>query len=138
LRDVRRERRRHLPLLREGERELRLLDRRDDALRLRDELRLAQPAGRLCRDDEPPRVLRPHVAVDALLHRLGAELRDRVARIDALRTALVAEVAAGALPDPVLAVQTVEALHLVAVTWVTDEAERLRQRLRAEEPRVGL
>src|SRR5918911_5635612 len=42
LRYVRRERRRHLALLREPDRELRLLDRRHEPLRLRDELRLAQ------------------------------------------------------------------------------------------------
>ena len=52
--------------------------------------------------DEPLRVLRAHVVVDPLLDRLGAELGDRVARVDALRAALVAEVAARAVPDPVL------------------------------------
>src|SRR5581483_10726114 len=102
--DVRRERRRHLAVTREVERELRLLDRGDNALCLRHELGLAQPARRLRGDDEPLRVLRAHVAVDAFLERLGAELRDRVARVDALRAALVAEVAARALPDAVLAV----------------------------------
>ena len=91
--DVRRERQRDLSAAEQIERELRLLDRRDDALRLGHELGLAQPARRLRRDDEPARVLRAHVVVDALLHRLGAQLRDRVARVDALRAALVAEVA---------------------------------------------
>src|SRR5579885_3374392 len=136
--DVQRERRRHLPLAREVEREARLLDRRDDALRLRHQLGLAQPARRLRRHDEPLRVLRAHVAVDALLDRLGAELGDRVARVDALRAALVAEVAARALPDPVLAVQRLEPLDLAAVARVTDEAHRFRERLRPEELRVRL
>src|SRR5207253_4875760 len=47
LRDVRRKRGRHLAALRKPERELRLLDRGDDALRFRHELRLAQPTRRL-------------------------------------------------------------------------------------------
>src|SRR5204862_6927010 len=93
---------------------------------------------RLRRDDEPLRVLRAHVAVDALLHRLGAKLRDRVARVDALGAALVAEVAARALPDAVLVVELLEARELAAVARVADEAERLRERLRAEEARGGL
>src|SRR3989442_755349 len=97
--DVRRKRRRHLPVAREADREAGLLNRGDDSLRLRDELHLAQPAGRDRRLDEPLRVLRTQVAVDSVLDRLGAELRDRVPRIDALRAALVAEVAAGAVPD---------------------------------------
>ena len=101
LRDMRRERRRHLPVLGQAHRELHFLQRLEHALRLRDELGLAQPAGRLRRGDEPLRVLRAHVRVDALLHRLGAELRDRVPWVDALRAALLAEVAAGAIPDPV-------------------------------------
>src|SRR5690349_6015707 len=74
--------------------ELELLDRRDVTLRLRDQLLLAQPPGRLRRADEPLRVLRAHVAVDAEADGLGAELRDCIARIDALGAALVAEVAA--------------------------------------------
>src|SRR6185437_3401438 len=115
------------------DREPRLLDRGDDSLRLRHELRLTQPAGRLRRRYEPLRVLGPHVPVDALLHRLGAELGDRVARIDALRAALVAEVAARALPDAVLAVQRVEARVLGTVARVAHEAHRLGERLRAEE-----
>src|SRR5438477_4951021 len=102
-RRMRWERRRDLAVPRQPHRELHLLDRRDDALRLRNELGLAQPAGRLRGGDEPLRVLRAHVAVDPVLDRLGAQLRDRVARVDALRTALVAEVAARAVPDPVLA-----------------------------------
>src|SRR6184192_4358542 len=88
LRDVRRERRRHLAALREPEGELGLLDRRDDALCLRHQLGLTQPAGRLRRRHEPLGVLRAQVVVDALLDRLRAELRDRVARVDALRAAL--------------------------------------------------
>ena len=83
-------------------------------------------------------VLRAHVVVDALLHRLGAELRDRVARVDALGAALVAEVAAGALPDPVLARVLVEPLGLGRVARVADEAHPLRERLRPEELRVRL
>src|SRR6478609_9441860 len=109
---MRRERRRHLAVLREAQRELHLLDRRDDALRLGDELRLAEPACRLGRLDEPFRVLGAHVAVDSLLDRLGAELRDRVAGVDALRAALVAEEAARAVPDAVLAVVLLEPLDL--------------------------
>ena len=72
------------------------------------------------------------------LHRLGAELRDRVARVDALGAALVAEVAARALPDPVLAAVLVEALDLGGVARVADEAHPLRERLRAEELGLGV
>src|SRR6201987_1033976 len=107
---VGRKRRRHLAVLREAQRDLPLLDRRDDALGLRHELGLAEPAGRLGRLDEPLRVLGAHVAVDAFLDRFGTELRDRVARGDTLRAALVAEVAARAGPDPVLAVVLLEPL----------------------------
>ena len=135
LRDVRRERQRHLALAREAHRELHLRDRGDHALRLRHELGLAQPPRRLRRLDEPLRVLRAHVAVDPLLDRLGAELRDRVTRVDALRAALVAEVAAGALPDPVLGGVVLEPLDGRAVARVTDEAHPLGERLRAEELR---
>ena len=138
LRDVRREREPGLVVLREIDRELHLLDRRDDTLRLRHELRLAQPARRLGRADEPLRVLRAHVAVDPVLDRLRAELRDRVARVDALRAALVAEEAARALPDPVLAAVLLEPLDGGAVARVADEPHPLRERLRAEELRVGL
>src|SRR5262249_56146302 len=46
--------------------------------------------------------------------------------------------AGGARPDPVLGVQPVEPLGLVAVARVADEPERLRERLRAEEPRIRL
>src|SRR6185369_13974324 len=88
--------------------------------------------------DEPLRVLRAHVAVDAVLDRLGAELRDRVARVDALRAALVAEVAPRAVPDSVLAVVRVEPLDGGGVARIADEAHPLRERLRAEELRVGL
>src|SRR5262249_24606996 len=88
--------------------------------------------------DEPLRVLRPQVAVDALLHRLGAEFRDGVTRVDALRAALVAEVAARALPDPVATVDLLEPLKLRAVARIAGEAHRLRERLRPEEVRVGL
>ena len=59
--DVRREGRRHLAVLEQAHGELHLLDRGDDALRLRHELGLAQPAGRLRGGDEPVRVLRAHV-----------------------------------------------------------------------------
>jgi hypothetical protein len=55
-------------------------------------------------------MLRAHVAVDPLGDRLGAELRDRVARVDPLGTALVAEIAARAVPDPVLVVVVLEPL----------------------------
>src|SRR6266566_4746825 len=54
------------------------------AVLLGDELSLAQPARRHRRADEPLGVLRAHVAVDAFGDRLGAELGDRVARVDAL------------------------------------------------------
>ena len=123
--DVRRERRRHLALREQRHRELDLLDRLHDPLRLRDELGLAQPAGRLRGGDEPLRVPRAHVAVDAVLHRLGAELRDRVARVDALRAALVAEVAARAVPDPVLLRVALEPL---------DRARRRAGRRRSGSP----
>ena len=138
LRDVRRERRRHLPDLQQPEGELRLPDGLDDPLRLRHELRLAQPPGRLGRGDEPLRVLRAHVAVDALLDRLCAELRDRVTRVDSLRAALVAEVAPCALPDPVLAVEILEPRVLGAVARIAHEAHRLRERLGPEELRARL
>src|SRR5205085_8316324 len=115
-----------------------LFDARDDALRLRHELRLAQPARRLGRADEPLRVLRAHVAVDAFLDRLGTELRDRVARVDAFRAALVAEEAPRALPDPVLAAVLLEPLDLGGVARIADEAHALRQRLGPEELRVRL
>src|SRR5437763_11833714 len=133
LRHVRREREARLVVLGEVHRELHLLHRRDDALRLRHELGLAQPARRLGRADEPLRVLGAHVAVDAVADRLRAELRDRVARVDALRAALVAEEAARALPDPVLAAVLLEPLDRGAVARVADEAHALRERLRAEE-----
>src|SRR5262249_13552192 len=100
--DVRRDGQRHLAVAQQPPCEPGLRDRRHDALRLRYQLGLAQPAGRLRRLDEPLRVLRAHVVVDPPRDGLCAELRDGVARIDALRAALVAEVAAGAVPDPVL------------------------------------
>src|SRR4029079_14747655 len=114
------------------------LDRLDHALCLRDELGLAEPACRLGRGDEPLRVAGAHVAVDPRLHRLGAELRDRIARVDALRAALVAEVAAGAVPDPVRLAVALEALDRGTVACVADEAEALRERGRAEEVRIRL
>ena len=64
-------------------------------------------------DDRPDR--REHVRLRAELgpraeaERLRAELGDRVARVDALRAALVAEVAARAVPDAVRAVQILQA-----------------------------
>src|SRR3954468_19585333 len=137
-RHVRRERRRHLAVLCEAQRELRLLERLDDALRLRHELGLAQPARRLGRLDEPLRVLRAHVAVDPMRDRLRAELGDRVARVDALRAALVAEEAARAVPDSVLGVVLLEPLDHRAVARVTNEAHPLRQGLRPEELGIGL
>src|SRR5439155_5918823 len=100
LRHVWRDRRRHLAVPGQLEREADLLDRFDDALRLRHELGLAQPARGLGRFDEPLRVLRTHVVVDVEADRLGPELRDRIARVDPLRAALIAEVAARAVPDP--------------------------------------
>ena len=136
--DVRRERRWHLALDGEAHRELHLLDRRDDALRLRHELGLAQPAGRLRRRNEPLRVLRAHVAVDPVLHRLGAELRDRIARIDALGAALVAEVAARAVPEAVRLGVLLESLDRGAVARVADEPHPLGERGRSEEVGVGL
>ena len=135
---MRRECKPGLVVLDQIHRELHLLHARDDALRLRHELRLAEPAGRLRRADEPLRVLRAHVAVDAFLDRLGAELRDRVARVDALRAALGAEVAARALPDAVLAAVLLEPFDRRAVARIADEAHALRERLRAEELGVGL
>ena len=138
LRDVRRNGRRHLAVLEEPHRELDLLERLRDALRLRHELGLAQPAGRLRRGDEPLRVLRAHVGVDPLAHRLGAELRDRVARVDALRAALVAEVAARAVPDAVLLRVRLEPLDRRLVAWVSDEAHALGERGGPEEVGVGL
>src|SRR5438045_505825 len=122
----------------EREAELELLHRGDIAVRFRDELLLAEPAGRLRARHEPLRVLRARVAVDAVRDRLGAELRDRVARVDALRAALVAEVAAGAIPDAVLRVVRLEPLDGRRVARVADEAHPLREGLRAEELRVGL
>src|SRR4029078_587826 len=88
--------------------------------------------------DTPLRVLRSHVSVDHFRNRLGAELRDRVAWVDALGAALVAEVAARAVPDPVFVVVALEALDLRPVARVTDEAEALRERGRPEELGVGL
>src|SRR5436190_19951784 len=83
-------------------------------------------------------MLRTHVAVDPVLHRLGAELRDRIARIDAFRAALVAVVAPRAVPDPVLVVVVLEPLDRRSVARVADEPHPLRERLRAEELRIGL
>src|SRR5205823_813712 len=114
-------------------RELRLLDRRDVALRLRDQLFLAKPSRRLRRVDEPLRMLCALVVVDAVPDRLGAELRDCVAWIDALRAALVAEVAARAVPDPVLLVEPVEPLDRLRVASVSHEAHPLCQCRRPEE-----
>src|SRR5581483_204647 len=118
--------------------EARLLDRADDAERARHELGLAQPAGRERRAREPLRVPRALVAVDAVPDRLGAELRDRVPRVDALRAALVAEEAARAFPDPVLAAVLLEPLDRRRVARIADEAHSLRERLGAEKLRVGL
>ena len=137
-RHVRRERRRHLALDGKPHRKLHLLDRRDDSLRLRHELRLAEPARRLGGRHEPLGVLRAHVAVDPVLHRLGAELRDRVARVDALRAALVAEVAARAVPEAVRLGVLLEPLDGGAVARVADEPHSLGERRRAEEVGIRL
>src|SRR5205085_12635516 len=69
---------------------------------------------------------------------LGAERRDRVARVDAFRAALVAEVAARAVPDAVLLVVPLEPLDGGAVPRVADEAHPLCERLWPEELRVRL
>src|SRR5439155_21354990 len=61
-----------------------------------------------------------------------------VAGVDSLRAALVAEVAARAVPDPVFGVVALEPLHGRAVARVADEAHPLRERLRPEELRVRL
>ena len=83
-------------------------------------------------------MLGAHVAVDPLGDRLGAELRDRVTRVDALRAALVAEVAARAVPDAVLVVVVLQPIDFRPVARVADEAEALRERGRPEELGVGL
>src|SRR6266545_4737664 len=88
--------------------------------------------------NEPFRVLRTHVTVDPLLDRLGAELRDRIAGVDALRAALRAEVAARAIPDPVLRVVVIEPLDGRLVARIADEPHPLRERGRPEEIGVGL
>ena len=97
----------------------------------------SQPGG-LRGGHEPLRVLRAHVPVDPLFHGLRAELGDRVAWVDALRAALVAEVAARAVPDPVLVVQLVEPLDGRLVARVPDEAHALGERGRPAEVRVRL
>src|SRR5262249_49218080 len=68
--------------------------------------------------------------------RLRSQLRVGAARVAALRAALVAEVAARALPDPVLAVHRLEPIDLAGVARVADEAHRLRERLRPEKVRI--
>ncbi len=68
------------------------------------ERRLQQVAGLPGRDVEHLRVAGALVREHALGVDLGAQLGDRVARVDALRAALVAEVAAGAVPHAVGAV----------------------------------
>src|SRR5664280_1954543 len=83
-------------------------DRDGDAERLHDQLALAQPAGGARRGDEPARVPCTPVARDAGREGLGPELGDRVARIDSLGAALVAEVTARALPDAVLAAEPLQ------------------------------
>ena len=66
------------------------------------------------------------------------ELRDRVARVDALGAALLAEVAAGAVPDAVLLGVRLQPLDVGLVACVADEAHALGERGRAEEVGVGL
>ena len=73
-----------------------------------------------------------------LLDRLGPELRDRVPRVDALRTPLIAEVAARAVPDAVLVVVVVQARDIGLIPGIADEAHSLGERGRAEELRIGL
>src|SRR6266545_770640 len=73
-----------------------------------------------------------------MLREVDRELHLLDARVDALRAALVAEEAARALPDAVLAAVLLEPLNLRRVARVADEAHPLRERLRAEELRVGL
>src|SRR3954462_11039057 len=105
----------HLAVTREAGAELELLDGGDVALRLRDQLLLAQPARRLGRADEPFGVLRSHVAIDAEADRLRAELRDGVAGVDSLRAARLADVAPRGGPEAVLGVVALEPLHGRAV-----------------------
>src|SRR5215510_1403930 len=88
--------------------------------------------------DEPLRVLRAHVAIDAVMNRVRPELCNRIARIDALRAALVAEVAPGAVPDAVLVAVGLEPLDRRPVARIADEAETLREGSRPEELRVRL
>src|SRR5919204_1883074 len=83
-------------------------------------------------------MLRTHVAVDAVRDRLGAELRDRVARVDALRAALIAEVAARPTPNAVLRVVVLEPIDAGGVARVADEPEPLRERGRPEKVGIGL
>src|SRR5207248_9815188 len=125
LSDVRDRNRPDLAVLCQAHRELCLLDRGDDTLRVRYQLLLAQPAGRLRGGDEPFGVLRAHVAVDPDPDRLGAQLGDRVTRVDALRAALLAEVAARAVPYPVLGVVGLQPLDGRLVAGVAHEAHAL-------------
>ena len=62
-----------------------------------------------------------------MLDPFRSELGDRVARIDTLGAALVAEVAARAVPDAVLLAVVLEALHRRLVARVTDEPHALGQ-----------
>src|SRR5439155_22357435 len=70
--------------------------------------------------------------------RLGAELCDRVTRVNASRTALVAEVATRAVPDAVLVVEPVQALDGGLIPHVADKPHALRERGGPEELRIRL
>ena len=75
--------------------------------RLGHQVRLEQVAGLVASTRRTPCACRaPSSRVHALLEDLGAQLGDRVARVDALRAALAAEVAARAVPDAVRAVDS--------------------------------
>ena len=115
LRLMRAQRVRHLAGARQLQRERDVLDRVDRADRLRHELGLAEVPALERGVDEHLRVAGALVAREALLEGLRAELGDRVARVDVLRAALVAEVAARALPDAVLAVQVLEPVDVAAL-----------------------
>src|SRR6185312_11534193 len=69
---------------------------------------------------------------------LGPDLRDRIARVDPLRAALVTEVAPGAVPHTVRAVVELEPALAVAVADVADELRPLGERRRPQELGVGL
>src|SRR4029077_2310137 len=100
--DLLRQRRGRLPLSHHLEGEGRV-ERGAERISAPHEQRLLALAAGPHRDQERLRVTRALVALDALLEGDAPELLDRVARVDALRAALVAVHAAGAVPDPVRA-----------------------------------